>query len=97
VTLSFESRSVPVGQLSTHFPSNKTDPGIQDVHRAWSIVDEVLKVGILQDAHFELQAWYEGLDVTIHVEMEKRYSLSQRRLSLSATSTTDRFTLPLLI
>jgi hypothetical protein len=60
-----------VGQLSTHFPSNKTNPGIQEVHCAWSIVDEALKVGILQDVHFELQAGYEGLGVTIHIRGRK--------------------------
>lgn len=32
VTLSFGSRKVPVGQLSTHLPFDKTDPGRQPVH-----------------------------------------------------------------
>lgn len=55
VTLSVEEMKFPVGQLSTHWPPERTKPGRQPVHCSWLTVDATLKLGILQPVHLEGQ------------------------------------------
>lgn len=56
VRLSVGERKVPAGQLGTHFPCERTKPGKQPVHWAWSIVDATEKFGIWHVVHFGPQA-----------------------------------------
>lgn len=55
VRLSCCDTKVPDGQLSTHFPSDKKNPGKQPVHCTWSMVEATLKLGILHEVHLAPQ------------------------------------------
>jgi hypothetical protein len=48
-------RKVPDGQLATQVPLERTKPGRHPVHCNWLTVDATLKLGILQEVHFEGQ------------------------------------------
>jgi hypothetical protein len=50
------SRKEPDGQVERHVPLERTKPGIQPVHWAWSTVEAVEKLGIWQLVHLGPQA-----------------------------------------
>jgi hypothetical protein len=47
---------VPEGQLPTHCPCDRKNPGKQPVHLSWEIVEATEKLGISQDVHLAPQA-----------------------------------------
>lgn len=51
-----ESTNVPDGQLSTHTPSERNEPGRQAVHFNWSTVEATEKLLISHEVHFAPQA-----------------------------------------
>lgn len=55
VILSVGETKFPVGQLSMHWPPDRTKPGRQPVHCSWLTVEATLKLGILQDVHLNGQ------------------------------------------
>jgi hypothetical protein len=86
VTLSLEETNVPVGQLVTHFPCERKNPGKQPVHCCWPIVDATVKFGIPQEVHFGAQAGFRMLvRKPIPLKGKTLYAQSHTCLTLLAT------------
>lgn len=56
VVLFSDETNDPEGQLATHVPFERKDPGRQPVHCSWLTVEAVVNPGISHEVHFAPQA-----------------------------------------
>ena len=56
VKLSVGETKVPEGQIPTHCPCDRKDPGKHPVHWRWEAREPTLKLGISHDVHLAPQA-----------------------------------------